>query len=129
MIRRPPRSTLFPYTTLFRSPEPELVHDRVAAGRLAHGAVVERLRAADRAERDGGDDEGDPGCDRLSRMTDAPASDAHVRPPARVLGGSHRRGRVPSRAAGHFRRTAGRTRGLTVDRTSAETRTGADAPR
>src|SRR3712207_7591340 len=27
MIRRPPRSTLFPYTTLFRSTEPErLVH-------------------------------------------------------------------------------------------------------
>src|SRR2546422_8258071 len=25
MIRRPPRSTLFPYTTLFRSPEPELL--------------------------------------------------------------------------------------------------------
>src|SRR3712207_8120788 len=24
MIRRPPRSTLFPYTTLFRSPGPEL---------------------------------------------------------------------------------------------------------
>src|SRR2546427_6517816 len=24
MIRRPPRSTLFPYTTLFRSPEPAL---------------------------------------------------------------------------------------------------------
>src|SRR2546426_8064402 len=24
MIRRPPRSTLFPYTTLFRSPHPEL---------------------------------------------------------------------------------------------------------
>src|SRR5436190_16632708 len=23
MLRRPPRSTLFPYTTLFRSPEPE----------------------------------------------------------------------------------------------------------
>src|SRR5258706_9762588 len=23
MIRRPPRSTLFPYTTLFRSPEPD----------------------------------------------------------------------------------------------------------
>src|SRR5260370_6660532 len=29
MIRRPPRSTLFPYTTLFRSPAP----DRSAAGR------------------------------------------------------------------------------------------------
>src|SRR2546430_10943201 len=26
MIRRPPRSTLFPYTTLFRSLTPELVH-------------------------------------------------------------------------------------------------------
>src|SRR5258708_9858425 len=25
MIRRPPRSTLFPYTTLFRSPEPRRV--------------------------------------------------------------------------------------------------------
>src|SRR2546425_9006142 len=27
MIRRPPRSTLFPYTTLFRSPELRLVFD------------------------------------------------------------------------------------------------------
>src|SRR5687767_15188897 len=30
MIRRPPRSTLFPYTTLFRSSEPDVVtYDRV----------------------------------------------------------------------------------------------------
>src|SRR2546421_7011396 len=40
MIRRPPRSTLFPYTTLFRSPNRE-TDDRVAAddvgGRLQHG--------------------------------------------------------------------------------------------
>jgi len=28
MIRRPPRSTLFPYTTLFRSPS-EAVHDQL----------------------------------------------------------------------------------------------------
>src|SRR2546430_13654023 len=28
MIRRPPRSTLFPYTTLFRSPAPEVHHLR-----------------------------------------------------------------------------------------------------
>src|SRR2546421_9682644 len=28
MIRRPPRSTLFPYTTLFRSREPAPVHGR-----------------------------------------------------------------------------------------------------
>src|SRR3712207_9148245 len=30
MIRRPPRSTLFPYTTLFRS---DLIHNRFAASR------------------------------------------------------------------------------------------------
>src|SRR3712207_7492882 len=32
MIRRPPRSTLFPYTTLFRSVRPQLV-DAVSDGR------------------------------------------------------------------------------------------------
>src|ERR1041385_9315359 len=38
MIRRPPRSTLFPYTTLFRSdgPEPER-HGRMGRGRGADG--------------------------------------------------------------------------------------------
>src|SRR5260221_9962178 len=30
MIRRPPRSTLFPYTTLFRSIDPEHPADRIA---------------------------------------------------------------------------------------------------
>src|SRR2546426_11504512 len=59
MIRRPPRSTLFPYTTLFRS------HD-VVGGKLAlprrgvfegvddetvHTRVGETERGADRAER------------------------------------------------------------------------------
>src|SRR2546430_12299399 len=38
MIRRPPRSTLFPYTTLFRS------HDDLAARRLLEAA--EQLEAA-----------------------------------------------------------------------------------
>src|SRR2546430_4259219 len=42
MIRRPPRSTLFPYTTLFRSP----VHDR---GR--RGAPSLRARTAAAARR------------------------------------------------------------------------------
>src|SRR2546430_3461929 len=38
MIRRPPRSTLFPYTTLFRSPyfvegsDPQSMHQAMAAG-------------------------------------------------------------------------------------------------
>src|SRR5258705_1812382 len=41
MIRRPPRSTLFPYTTLFRSRQ-----DR--AGDRAHPLAVGRVRLADR---------------------------------------------------------------------------------
>src|SRR3712207_8670337 len=41
MIRRPPRSTLFPYTTLFRS-----VRERVRAHRVPGGAVHPRVRAA-----------------------------------------------------------------------------------
>src|SRR5262249_61905905 len=37
MIRRPPRSTLFPYTTLFRSPEPPRVRRLLpAVARAAH---------------------------------------------------------------------------------------------
>src|SRR5256885_5070634 len=32
MIRRPPRSTLFPYTTLFRSPAP--AREKVVGGRI-----------------------------------------------------------------------------------------------
>src|SRR5258707_2661879 len=32
MIRRPPRSTLFPYTTLFRSPQPILLIDEPFEG-------------------------------------------------------------------------------------------------
>src|SRR4051794_41415485 len=46
MIRRPPRSTLFPYTTLFRSPQ--------AAGRGGRSRTAARHRAAtdDRARGD-----------------------------------------------------------------------------
>src|SRR5256885_6188307 len=43
MIRRPPRSTLFPYTTLFRSPEVEEHHHRRRALRLARQEDVLRL--------------------------------------------------------------------------------------
>src|SRR5215510_15717780 len=32
MIRRPPRSTLFPYTTLFRSPPPGVQQQRALSG-------------------------------------------------------------------------------------------------
>src|SRR3712207_7196845 len=43
MIRRPPRSTLFPYTTLFRS----VARHGLGVGRLGH--VEEGLRAGERA--------------------------------------------------------------------------------
>src|SRR2546422_5547932 len=50
MIRRPPRSTLFPYTTLFRSPSPT-----ARVGREGRGAALERCRCrtAGREGRDG----------------------------------------------------------------------------
>src|SRR5690348_17784457 len=53
MIRRPPRSTLFPYTTLFRSEPGLLQGGDVRRAAVAHG----RAQAADqlaghRAERD-----------------------------------------------------------------------------
>src|SRR2546425_4730249 len=38
MIRRPPRSTLFPYTTLFRSAS------AVAYGQTAHGTITGTVR-------------------------------------------------------------------------------------
>src|SRR3712207_8730266 len=46
MIRRPPRSTLFPYTTLFRSVRRErLGHDEQARGEvLADAVLVVRVR-------------------------------------------------------------------------------------
>src|SRR2546430_12367255 len=48
MIRRPPRSTLFPYTTLFRSWDVAPIDLRVAAGTL--GAALDDV-AGDRACR------------------------------------------------------------------------------
>src|SRR3712207_6976963 len=48
MIRRPPRSTLFPYTTLFRSNEPVLP-DRLPGRQL--GEVVVQVHAASRRSR------------------------------------------------------------------------------
>src|SRR2546422_2557477 len=43
MIRRPPRSTLFPYTTLFRSPDGDGIDPRAVAERF-HGDAVATVR-------------------------------------------------------------------------------------
>src|SRR2546422_7790976 len=54
MIRRPPRSTLFPYTTLFRSLRPRGGERRVRLGELSEsvlerrgGATARRLRRSE----------------------------------------------------------------------------------
>src|SRR5256885_16465055 len=44
MIRRPPRSTLFPYTTLFRSELAALTRARLGA-LLAHGATTIEVKS------------------------------------------------------------------------------------
>src|SRR2546430_6702436 len=56
MIRRPPRSTLFPYPTLFRSPEegsdmPSRVETLIALGRVPLLATLTTRQLADVAER------------------------------------------------------------------------------
>src|SRR5260370_40987446 len=50
MIRRPPRSTLFPYTTLFRSLPAELDIDRVIAKALETGTFLEINGQPDRLD-------------------------------------------------------------------------------
>src|SRR2546422_2428628 len=54
MIRRPPRSTLFPYTTLFRSLRGGEEHARAPrAGRCAGAGPRSAPRGADRSGADG----------------------------------------------------------------------------
>src|SRR3712207_7371419 len=53
MIRRPPRSTLFPYTTLFRSQPREEVA-LLAFEEAAHGRQLQVRVAVDEAGQDGG---------------------------------------------------------------------------
>src|SRR2546430_7727212 len=57
MIRRPPRSTLFPYTTLFRSgARPRRDHERAGARRPRGGGATAREDAEDRPRRRQGRD-------------------------------------------------------------------------
>src|SRR3712207_8264750 len=53
MIRRPPRSTLFPYTTLFRSPRGRLLRRRAGGWCRARGLLCASVQL---------EAVGDPGC-------------------------------------------------------------------
>src|SRR2546430_12554342 len=74
MIRRPPRSTLFPYTTLFRSRFPvELDEIRVALADIQRTHAYPRGRRPedrDSASGDDGDDERGAHPDRTPRQAD-----------------------------------------------------------
>src|SRR2546422_4714673 len=62
MIRRPPRSTLFPYTTLFRSSDPE--RTLYARARTRRRWDVARVRRRGDRARPQGRDQGAPAGDR-----------------------------------------------------------------
>src|SRR3712207_8465544 len=68
MIRRPPRSTLFPYTTLFRSDDVR-ARERVAGGRLEH--------RAGHAEREP-DEQADERAGHAPVVDDDPRSEEHT---------------------------------------------------
>src|SRR5256885_10591795 len=51
MIRRPPRSTLFPYTTLFRSGNDELRYQTGGEGMVRAAVLIEAARAKALRER------------------------------------------------------------------------------
>src|SRR5258708_15560813 len=67
MIRRPPRSTLFPYTTLFRSAQPGRLGPHAGHGRLGH--AVARALAAAQALHGGGGAAGLRRCDEGDRKS------------------------------------------------------------
>src|SRR2546422_5965817 len=68
MIRRPPRSTLFPYTTLFRS-DPYRARDATAVGERHHGPHQGELPVPDRLPGVG--QGGQPHDSRSERRRDA----------------------------------------------------------
>src|SRR4051812_50011135 len=75
MIRRPPRSTLFPYTTLFRSASPRPgCRGRRATARPSSGAAAKKRRSrtwrrpSPRSSRRIGEDRGDRSEEHTSEL-------------------------------------------------------------
>src|SRR3989441_11776886 len=104
MIRRPPRSTLFPYTTLFRSRRPprpalaRLVSPLRAPGRPAQGPLRAALIGGSVGDRGDGRRGWPPGRDGDARVCARGGASGNRR---RGQGGAARRarGRAPAGAA------------------------------
>src|SRR3712207_8757910 len=81
MIRRPPRSTLFPYTTLFRSDRADLRRDRQdEPGERAAGRAGERHAPAERhRSRAGADLDGHAADARARRRSEEHTSELQSR--------------------------------------------------
>src|SRR2546430_14683471 len=89
MIRRPPRSTLFPYTTLFRSPRGALPPARGAetSGRRGGGTAARwRCRGGGPDGCPGGGADGGRAARRVRRIEAHDGGDGPARPHARPFG-------------------------------------------
>src|SRR2546429_3335068 len=95
MIRRPPRSTLFPYTTLFRSVE-DLPHVLSQAERLQ----IQRLETAEPEEFDGQLRAALSRFLQLIEVTARPGGNgANTGPPAEAAPADHQQLRISARPA------------------------------
>src|SRR3712207_7874763 len=101
MIRRPPRSTLFPYTTLFRSPggyppppHPGAQSPQREGGEELAGAAVDRDEPRPCHRDDDGEVEEDPTSRRVPRLHKEPQEPYHP---------SHSHGERHQREEGHER--------------------------
>src|SRR5256885_7905966 len=87
MIRRPPRSTLFPYTTLFRSERGEVERDVAEAvlarprDRLAHEPLVEPVRRVAQARSEEHTSELQSPCNLVCRLLLEKKKTKHTHPP------------------------------------------------
>src|SRR5258706_4130104 len=78
MIRRPPRSTLFPYTTLFRSAHVGVVAEDAGGAKLAEVRVVVLNRVEDDGEAGPLAADGDRGADAALRTGAQLRSEEHT---------------------------------------------------
>src|SRR3989442_7449830 len=79
MIRRPPRSTLFPYTTLFRSLHVRGLGPRPAGRPAPDGRLRRRLRAGEGDDRDH-EEMASPACVTWWRRSEEHTSELQSRP-------------------------------------------------